>query len=171
MGRTTNRERGTAHQTRETDTRAANQVHEEGDDSSWVRGASLEMPPARPGMDQRWIRFATMGKEDATNFARKMREGWSPRRADTVKDDFAVPSMDTGRFAGAIVVEGMVLCERPLALSRRRDRHFRNETQRRTEAINADLQRVNSQNRSPAFGPIQMATQQTRVREVAVADD
>ena len=160
----------TAHQTRETKTRAASKVHDE-EDAPWERGASLEMPPAKPGMDQRWIRFASMGKEDSTNYARKSREGWKPRPAESVSADFDVPRMDTGRFAGGIVVEGMVLCERPMAISKRRDRHFKKETQRRTDAINSDLQRVNSQNRSPAFGPIQMATKQTRVREVNVASD
>ena len=161
---------GAAHQNRETEMRVANKVHDE-EDAPWVRGASLEMPPARTGMDQRWIRFASMGKEDATNYARKHREGWRPRKSESVSDDFEVPRMDTGRFAGCIVVEGMILCERAMSLSKRRTKHFNNETQRRTDAINSDLQSVNSQNRSPAFGPIQMATKQVRVREVKVAAD
>ena len=164
------RVRGAAHQTRETESRAAEAVHEQ-EDTPWVRGASLDAPKERPGMDQRWIRFAVGGKEDSTNYSRKHREGWRPRPAETVPEDFDVPRMDSGRFAGCIVVEGMILCERPKALSKRRQKHFDNLTQVRTDAINSDLQRVNSQNRSPAFGPIKMATKQTMLREVQVAAD
>ena len=162
--------RGTAHQGRETEARVASPVHEE-EETPWIRGASLEMPPARPGMDQRWIRTELAGKPDATNFAPKQREGWKLRKADTVSDDFPVPKIDHGKFAGYIGIEGNVLCERPMALSRRRTKHFEQQTARRTEAINAGLDRVNSQNRSPAFGPISIATRTTPAREVPVMSD
>ena len=155
-----------ANATRESESRAYEKVHDE-EDEPWVRGASLEMPPARPGMDQRWIRFAIRGQDDSTNWARKMREGWKPRKADTVPEDFPVPRLDHGRMAGLIGIEGSVLCERPMGISKRRDRHFENETQKRTDAINADLQRLNADNRNPAFGEVRMASRQVPVREVA----
>lgn len=161
---------GAAHQTRDTETRDAAPVHDE-EDTPWLRGASLAMPPARPGMDQRWIRTELAGKFDATNWARKQREGWKPRRAETVSEDFPVPRIDDGKFSGLIGIEGNILCERPLAISRRRDRHFAKETERRTEAINADLDRLNRDNRNPAFGPVRMATRSVPAREVPLKDD
>lgn len=125
------------------------------------------MPPAQPGMDQRWIRVAMNGKDDATNWARKQREGWSPRKAETVPKDFAVPKIDQGKFSGYIGIEGMILCERKMSISKRRDKHFRDLTKLRTAAINHDLERVNADNRNPAFGPIRMATKTTPAREIS----
>jgi hypothetical protein len=75
------------------------------------------MPPARAGMDQRWIRTELGGKFDPTNWARKQREGWKARPADSVPKDFPVPRIDQGKLAGCIGIEGMILCERPLAMS------------------------------------------------------
>lgn len=162
--------RGAARQSRATEEREVDVVHE-AEDQPWVRGASLEMPPAQKGMDQRWIRTVINGKDDATNWARKQREGWRARKADTVPENFPVPRIDHGKFSGFIGIEGMILCERPLAISKRREKHFRDVTERRTDAINADLERVNSRNRNPAFGPIQMATRTTPAREVNVLGD
>jgi len=160
------RTRGPAHIKREADERIYDPVHDE-EDAPWVRGASLAMPPARKGMDQRWIRFAIRGQSDSTNWSRKMREGWKPRPADTVPESFPMPTIDHGQFKGLIGIEGSVLCERPMAISKRRDKHFAGVTEKRTEAINHDLQRLNEQNANPAFGPVRLATRTTPAREVA----
>lgn len=170
MSKATNRARTSAHETRNTETRAVQSVHED-EDAPWVRGASLEMPPAKPGMVQRWIAFAINGHPTPSNLMRKRREGWVPVKAEDVPADFPVPTEDHGKFAGCIVVEGSILCERPAAISRRRAKHVAKETKRRTDAINHDLERVNNQNRNPAFGPIQMASESKLVREVTVQSD
>lgn len=167
MARTTNGEkvRSAARPTREAESRAANVIHEE-HDQPWTRGGSLDMPPARPGQDQRWIRIEINGKPDQSNWARKQREGWKPRAADTV-GDFPVPKIEQGKHAGYIGIEGMILCERPMSISQRRTRHFRNMTNMRTEAIHADLERTNKQNANPAFGPIRMAEKSETRYEVS----
>ena len=170
MSKAANRARGPAHQTRATESRQADPVHDEHEEE-WKRGATLEMPKELPGMVQRWIRFETHGQSDMPNYMSKRREGWEPRKADTVPSDFAVPSIANGTFAGCIVVQGMVLCHRPQTMSDRRQRHFERVTQNRTDAINSQLQRVNNETRNPAFGPIQMETESKRVREVKVASD
>ena len=162
--------KGAVRQTRDAETHDMVEVHPE-EDKPWVRGASLDMPPARSGMDQRWIRVSIGGRDDATNWARKQREGWRPRAASSVPEDFPVPKIDQGKFAGFIGIEGNVLCERPMAISKRRDAHFRAETDRRTAAINHDLERVNKENQNPAFGPIRMGIESKKVREVNVQPD
>mgnify|MGYP001561004726 CR=1 FL=1 len=162
--------RAAAHESRETELREAEAVHETQIDD-WKRGSSLEMPPARPGMDQRWIRVSMNGRDDATNWARKQREGWHPRDAATVSKNFPVPRIEQGKFAGFIGIEGSVLCERPLRISQQRDRYFRQLNERRTASTNADLERVNQANANPAFGPIRMASKTTPAREVNVQTD
>lgn len=140
-------------------------------DKPWVRGASLIMPPAKPGHDQRWVRFAMGDKPDPTNYARKIREGWTPRDADSLPEEWQSMKMDQGRHAGCIVVEGSILCERPVALSKRRNEHFQKETERRTEALYHDLDTVNRENKSVAYGPIRKAIDSRPAREVPIQGD
>lgn len=167
----TNRARSAAHESREAESRVNEVVHEE-EDEPWVRGASLAMPPARPGMDQRWIAFAINGHETPTNYMRKLREGWKPRSSDSIPQDFPVPTVDHGKWAGCIVVEGSVLCERPISISQRRDRHFKKVTETRTAAIDRDLDGFNKENRNPAFGPIKKVIGNRQVlREVNIMSD
>ena len=160
------------HENRDNDTR--DEVHEE-EDTPWIRGASLDVPEALKaifrsrGHDWRWIAFRVNGQDTPTNLMRKRREGWEPVKAEGI--DVHVPTMDHGPMAGCIVVEGSILCSRPMAISNRRTKHFRALTMRRTDAINADLERTNSQNRNPAFGPISMATKAMNVREVPMQQD
>lgn len=164
------RAREPARETRAAQVREMDPVHED-EDTPWVRGLSMEMPPAKPGMDQRWIATAIMGKEMPTNYRRKLREGWKPVDPSSVSKEWQPLKMDQGKYAGTIMVEGSVLCERPMRISERRAKHFRMETQRRTDAINHDLQKVNTENRNPAFGPIKMASRSVAAREVPIQKD
>lgn len=159
-----------AEKSRESQLREVNPVHEYAS-TPWIRGASLVMPPARSGMDQRWIRFMVGDKEDNTNISRKFREGWTPRKDKDIPADLLPMKMQQGRWAGCIVVEGMLLCERPQSMSARRDQHFETETRRRTEALDADLEQVNRDNKSTAFGPVRKAVDRRLVREVKVQAD
>ena len=51
--------------------KAANNVHPLKDEP-WKRGSSLDMPPAKNGHDQRWIRFMVGNVYDTTNYSRKI---------------------------------------------------------------------------------------------------
>lgn len=110
------------------------------DDKPWVRPSSLEAPPARPGFAQRWIRVAFKNEDDPTNSSRRFREGWKPRPADTVPPSYQAPSIAHGKWAGAIGVEGMVLCEMPKPMRDKRTKYFADETRRITDAIEGELQ-------------------------------
>jgi len=137
------------------------------DDRPWVRPTSLEAPPPRPGFAQRWIRVAVMGTEDPTNASRKFREGWKPRRAETVPPSYAVPTISHGKWAGAVGVEGSVLCEMPKKLKAKRDAVYRKKTDDVTDAIEGELQ---AQSR-PGM-EITQTRKSTLVREVkAQVDD
>ena len=147
------------------DARDANPVRK-GEDTPWVQGGSLEAPKARPGYTQRWIRVATKGKDDAINISKKFREGWKPRPADTVPEHYQTAKIEHGRYAGFIGVEGMVLCELPIARSKARKAFIRDQTDKKTKAIDAELERANKANRGPGFGEIQKSARTIAVREV-----
>lgn len=142
MDRTLQQERAAppVHQSRDYDTWDDVDIHAE-EDKPWVRPTSLEAPPARPGLTQRWIRVGTMGQDDPTNTARKFREGWKPRPASSIPPGWHVPSIQHGRWAGCIGVEGMLLCEMPDKMVKKRNDHYRAKTDQTTNSIADELQK------------------------------
>ena len=114
-------------------------IHSE-ENKPWTRGSSLEAPEARPGFGQRWIRVGADGRDDPTNTARKFREGWKPRPAASLPASYHAPTIGHGKWAGCIGVEGMLLCEMPLKMIKKRNDHFAGKTDAVTNAIERELQ-------------------------------
>ena len=141
------------------------EVHEESN-RPWVRPTSLAAPPPRPGFKQRWIRVAMYGQEDATNAARRLREGWKPRPSESLPSNFPLPTIAHGQWAGCIGIEGMILCEMPETLVDRRNEYYADKTKRITDSIEHDLQ-----SQSTAAMPIEQERSSKLVREVKVAPD
>lgn len=129
----------------------------------------LKAPIPRPGMDQRWIRLSTFGTEDVTNSQRQWQKGWRPRPADTIPVSFMPPTIQHGKATGTLIVEGMILCERPSAISQKFRDHNRRRIDEVTMAISAELRGAAPNN--PAYGPIQHAHRTQFVREVKAAAD
>jgi len=140
------------------------------EDKPYTRPSSLAAPAARTGMKQRWVHVGVDGRWDDKNWARKQREGWSPRASSTVPKNFQVPRIEHGRFAGCIGVEGMVLCEMTLGQAKKRRDYYADQTKRRTTAVDDDIRRVNRV-AGAGFGPIKKAERSTVVREVASGKD
>ena len=111
--------------------REAEQVHET-ESSPWVQGGSLAAPKSRPGYVQRWIRVANGTKDDAINVSKKFREGWKPRPADTMPGSYQTAKMEHGKYAGYVMVEGMLLCELPVAKAKQRKQFIRDQTDKKT---------------------------------------
>ncbi len=159
------RVRPAANPSREQGQRAAEEMDIDFDSSY------LKAPPARPGYTQRWVRVTVFGKDDPINMTRQFRKGWRPRKFETVPTDFGTPTEQHGRFAGCLVVEGSVLCERPIEIAKKHRAHLRDKNDKQTEAIDAELR--NASVRNPAYGPIEKQHKSVPVRErpVVVADD
>lgn len=136
----------------------------------YVRPGTLEAPTCRPGFKQRWIRVGQGGQIDERNLAKKMREGWRARAADSVPKGFHVPRIRNGEFAGTIMVEGMLLCEMPESLAKRRDEAIRRQTDEKTRAIDDNLMRINRE-AGGGFGPIRKGAQSKLVRERKATTD
>jgi hypothetical protein len=134
------------------------------EDKPYVQPTSLEAPGARPGYGQRWVHAGVEGRWDAKNWARKQRDGWVPRQSSTVVKSFQVPRIDTGRFAGCIGVEGMILCEKPLGEIKKRREFYKAKRVKATNAVNDDIRRVNK-SAGGGFGPIRKAEASQLVRE------
>lgn len=159
------RSRAPVHTTRAQDTWDNADVHA-AESAPWVRGQSLAAPPPRPGFVQRWVRVGMGGQDDPTNTARKMREGWKPRPADSIPANFALPTISHGEWAGCLGVEGSVLMEMPEKLARKRREAVSERTENITRALESELQK--------ASRPGMEITQERRTtlgREVKVAAD
>lgn len=157
------------HASRLEDERAAVDVHDM-EDEPWVNPVSLPYLKPRDGMVQRWIRVAVRGEADPVNTARKLREGWQPRRIDTVSKNIPVPCIETGKYAGCIGVEGMILCEMTVQRNAQRNEYFARKNREQSAAIDARLVEETRHN-TPGFGQAEIEKKSKFVREVAVAAD
>ena len=156
-----------AHLTREQDT-VHPEVHEERPEGEWKPPSNLDAPEPRPGMSQLWVRTAIREEDDAANVAKQAREGWVPRRADTVPTDFSAPTIKHGEFAGCIGIHGLVLMEMPTARVDQRRAYYAALVRQQNQAVNQDILRVQS-SAVPFF-----ETRKSRVtvgRKVAAAED
>lgn len=109
-------------------------VREEQRETPWTETSSLDAPPPRPGMEQRWIRVSVGDKNDPRNVSRKRREQWVPRALDTVPEGFAPPTISHGSLGSVISVLDLVLCERPLSVGASRRKHFTAKAARQKDA-------------------------------------
>lgn len=174
------RKRGTQstkgqHPTRETsakrDARSRAPVRER--EINWTEASSLEAPPPREGMEQRWVRFQLGGKNDPRNWTRRSRGRWVPRSLESVDAQFAPPTISHGQLGEIIGVGDLILCERPASIGQARRKHFRQKHQRQVQA--ADRKHISRVERSDH--PIKVSQKRDRptvgrgTRQVTAQDD
>lgn len=122
---------------------SAHEIDREDEVAVWQRPSALLAPPARSGYVQRWVRaFDNAGKPDVSNTQKKLYEGWRPRKAETVPEDFHPPTIQDGQFAGCIGVRNMVLMEMPEKVAAQRDAFYGKKREQQTEAVNTDIQKT-----------------------------
>ena len=100
--------------------------------------ALLDAPEARPGYVQRWVATSIQGKDTPDNVYKRMREGWEPRSADTVKEKL-FPTINHGQWTGSIGIEGMLLCEMPKERHAAQKRYYEGKNEEQNEAVSGEL--------------------------------
>tara|TARA_R100000781_G_scaffold62467_1_gene39665 strand:+ start:1668 stop:2153 length:486 start_codon:yes stop_codon:yes gene_type:complete len=123
---------------RASETRENSRAEEVRPDTAWKPPSLLDAPDSRPGMVQRWIATSIQGKETPDNVYKRMREGWNPRPADTVKDK-RYPTINHGQWAGSIGVEGMILCEMPKDKFSQMKNYYKGKNEEQNESIPGEL--------------------------------
>ena len=159
MSRRSTRASEDRHPSREEETRA----------EVWEPAAVLEAPPPREGFRQRWISTQIHGQEVPHHVIRRFREGWAPRPADTVPDDFPVPTIQHGTHEGSIGVEGMLLCELPEAKAVARAKYFGKKTGDLNRFVEQSLSKTEKDGGEPIEREFNSTV--TRGRPAPVADD
>ncbi len=117
---------------REQETRAA--VEDIGPDGGWAPTPFTASPPAREGMEQRWIRVRLGGQIDIQNYLRQQQRGWRPRPADTLPSGYMLLKQNLeaqfGEQGSIIGNQDSILMERPLSLGNKVRAYYAKQTQR-----------------------------------------
>ena len=129
-----------AHASRVDELAEEHATHPDDEYQPWVRPSSLDAPPPRPGMVQRWVRVQLKGADDPRNRTRRLREGWKPRALDSIPEDWVGFGMNQGDVKGAFVVDDLMLCEMPERIAIQRRKHYARMTAQQMEAVEADLE-------------------------------
>jgi hypothetical protein len=106
----------------------------------WRPPQLLPDPKPEPGYAFRWIRIATLGKDDPTNLNSKLQEGWEPVKASDHPEIRLFGSSNTD-FPGNIVTGGLILCKSPVEFIEQRDEYFRNQSENQMNSVDNTFMR------------------------------
>jgi len=115
----------------------------------WMPPQLLPDPNPEPGYAFRWIRIATLGKDDATNISGKLREGWEPVKASD-HPEIRLFGSANGRFSDSIEVGGLLLCKTPVEFAEQRDEYYRKQAEAQMQSVDNTYMRENDP-RMPMF--------------------
>jgi len=157
-----------ARNVRASETRKETRAEEDRPQTAWKPPSLLDAPEARPGMVQRWVATSIQGRDTPDNVYKRMRAGWNPRPADSVKDK-RYPTINHGQWAGSIGVEGMLLCEMPEETFGKMKDYYLGRSQEQNESIPGELDALGRNSGLPIFQERKSTTSQGR--DVSVMDD
>ena len=153
---------------RANETRTSTRDEQSRPDTAWKPPSLLDAPEPRPGYTQRWIATSIQGKETPDNVYKRMREGWEPRKADTVKEKL-FPTINHGQWAGSIGIEGMLLCEMPVEKHRQMKDYYHNRSIEANESIAGDLEALGRKTGQPIYQD--RKSSMSRGRDLSVMED
>ena len=116
--------------------------------TAWKPPALLDAPEARPGYIQRWVATSIQGKDTPDNVYKRMREGWEPRKAETVKSKL-FPTINHGQWQGCTGIEGMLLCEMPEERHSAMKEYYSTKNGEQNESVAGDLDALGRRNGLP----------------------
>jgi len=115
----------------------------------WMPPQLLPDPKPEAGYAFRWIRIATLGKDDPTNLNSKLQEGWEPVKASDHPEIRLFGASDKN-FPGNIVTGGLILCKSPVEFIDQRDEYFRQQADTQMQSVDNTYMR-DSDPRMPLF--------------------
>ena len=137
-------------------------------ETAWKPPALLDAPEARPGYVQRWVATSIQGKDTPDNVYKRMREGWEPRAADTVKSRL-FPTINHGQWEGCIGIEGMLLCEMPEERHKAMKNYYSGKNAEQNESVVGELEALGRRSGQPIYQERKSET--SRGRSLSAASD
>ena len=115
----------------------------------WMPAQLLPDPKPEEGYAYRWIRIATMGKDDPTNISGKLREGWEPVKASD-HPEIRLFGSSEGHFQDSIQIGGLMLCKTPVEFVQQRAAYYQKQTDAQMASVDNTYMRENDP-RMPMF--------------------
>jgi hypothetical protein len=115
----------------------------------WMPPQLLPDPYPEDGYAFRWIRIASLGKDDATNISGKLREGWEPVKASD-HPEIRLFGSSNGKFPDSIEVGGLLLCKTPVEFTQQRNDYYRKQSEAQMQSVDNTYMRENDP-RMPMF--------------------
>ena len=115
----------------------------------WMPPKLLPDPNPEEGYAFRWIRIASLGKDDPTNYSSKLAEGWEPVKASD-HPEIRLFNATAARFPDSIEVGGLLLCKTPVEFTEQRDAYYRQQAEAQMQSVDNTYMRENDP-RMPMF--------------------
>jgi len=115
----------------------------------WMPPKLLPDPNPEPGYAFRWIRIASLGKDDPTNYSSKLAEGWEPVKASD-HPEIRLFNANAAKFPDSIEVGGLLLCKTPVEFTEQRDAYYRQQAEAQMQSVDNTFMRENDP-RMPMF--------------------
>jgi len=115
----------------------------------WMPPKLLPDPNPEDGYAFRWIRIASLGKDDATNYSSKLAEGWEPVKASD-HPEIRLFATAQNKFPDSIEVGGLLLCKTPVEFAEQRDAYYRQQAEAQMQSVDNTFMRENDP-RMPMF--------------------
>ena len=115
----------------------------------WMPPKLLPDPNPEDGYAFRWIRIASLGKDDATNYSSKLAEGWEPVKASD-HPEIRLFNATAAKFPDSIEVGGLLLCKTPVEFTGQRDAYYRQQAESQMQSVDNTYMRENDP-RMPMF--------------------
>ena len=116
----------------------------------WMPPQLLPDPTPEAGYAYRWVRIASLGKDDATNISGKLREGWEPVKASDHPEIRLFGSGSNAQFPDCVEVGGLLLCKTPVEFTEQRNAYYRNQAEAQMQSVDNTYMRENDP-RMPMF--------------------
>jgi len=117
--------------------------------TSWMPPQLLPDPNPEEGYVFRWIRIASLGKDDPTNISGKLREGWEPVKASD-HPEIRLFGSSNGKFPDSVEVGGLLLCKTPVEFTGQRNDYYRKQAEAQMNSVDNTYMRENDP-RMPMF--------------------
>ena len=115
----------------------------------WMPPKLLPDPNEEAGYAFRWIRIASLGKDDTTNYSSKLAEGWEPVKASD-HPEIRLFATAQNKFPDSIEVGGLLLCKTPVEFTEQRDAYYRQQAESQMQSVDNTFMRENDP-RMPMF--------------------
>ena len=119
--------------------RSVEKREQEERNQDWTPANLLPDPHPKDGITFKWVRVASMGEDDVTNYSKKLREGWEAVSIEEVPELAHLMIEENPKFEGKLEVGGLLLCKMPTEMTDQRNQYFGQMSKDAQESVDNSL--------------------------------